>query len=63
MKKMNKIKLLQKLIWMEGSINSLLFVANDQGLHDALDCIYERLLDIIKELNFEETNVAEAAEF
>lgn len=48
---MTNEKLLQKLICMEGSINSLLFVANDQGFHDALDCIYERLLDLIREID------------
>lgn len=60
---MNRTELLQKMYWMEGSINSLLFVANDQGLHDALDCIYERLLDLIREINNDEKHIAKSAEF
>ena len=54
---MTKTKLLHKLIWMEGSINSLLFVVADQGVHDALDGIYERLLDLIREMENEETKI------
>jgi hypothetical protein len=50
---MTKTQLLHKLIWMEGSINSLLFVVADQGVHDALDGIYERVLDLIREVGNE----------
>ena len=60
---MTKTKLLHKLIWMEGSINSLLFVVADQGVHDALDGIYERVLDLIREVDNEQTKVASCSEF
>jgi hypothetical protein len=58
---MTNEKLIKKLIWMEGSINSLLFVANDQGFHDALDCIYEHVLDLIREVENADTKISQAS--
>ncbi len=60
---MTNDKILRKLIWMEGSINSLLFVANDQGFHDALDCIYEHVLDLIREVENEDKPIPPPSEF
>lgn len=48
---------------MEGSINSLLFVATDHGFHDALDCIYEHVIDLIREVENEPERVSQASEF
>lgn len=60
---MTNEQIIKKLTWMEGSINSLLFVATDQGFHDALDCIYEHVLDLIREVENDKEKISTCAEF